>query len=288
MKKVIILISIFLLLFSLNVIAGDLFDGLIDTADIEYSEGEGEGSYRLNVLDFNDGKTIDNGLEHYLEGKYGLSNEAVLYGHASIQDGENSYLFNLKYNFYNQDKWLLSAKGGYSFWKNEYTENNYPYLVLLSNYTVNSNLTLHNNFKLDFDNNTNKSVYNGITYNIDESKKLRALVSSYNFDKMSDLSFNIKLALENKISDELLYTAIIDKNVDHSNISFRNNLEYQVWPDLKLIGDLELNTENKFKNLNAKAVKDIDNVYSVFADFNRGWDDHFSWSKVGLGIEFEI
>ncbi|MFW6377614.1 MAG: hypothetical protein ACOCZ5_03105 [bacterium] len=293
MKKLILLTISLVFLLSINAMAGDLFEGLIDTADIGYIDGDGEFYYRLNALEFVNGNIEDNGLEHEAELNYGLNDTTEVYAgfwHGLDWDYDATSLdFNVKHNFYNQDKWLLSVKGGYGiFSREDGYEDNHPYANIHSNYDYDRNTVLHNNLIVGINNDIDITLVNGLTYDVDRDIKFRAKLSTYGLGD-NYFHMNVLMALENQVSDKLLYTGYVSTGLSGGNIEIVNDIKYEVMSDLTLNGGLEFNTESSVNNsLYGKVTKEINAELGVFADTKFGWNDYADWVDIGIGVEMDL
>ncbi len=283
-KRVLVLTLVMIMVFSLGVSASGLFLTASEKIEnmatsrfmpnIVNRPGHSEFKYDADGLfSFYDGESHTDSALHRFSAQYGLYEDSEIFGEYFYNKAldTNSIILDFKHRFINENGWVVSGKVGYRNSSNS----SLPFLSVLTDKSINPNLVLHNNLVLAFDidnKRITKQVQNGLTYNIDDEKTVRAMIVSDTPDNLDNLTHTITAGIEYPINERIAYAgyieSVIDKDFAIDNVEISNEIAYEAMPDLRLTGNFELNTSDSVSNtLYAKAEKDFSNGIIVSGDY---------------------
>lgn len=289
MKKVFVITLVLIFTFSFSIGASDLFENMIDTAEVKYGVEQGKLEYLLKVLEYNYGEAIDDGLDHEVSLHYGITGNTEIYGYMYYLENYKKFIGSIKNNFYNKNGWKLSLKGRYYYLDNYGYEVNTPSFKLYADKKVGKTV-FHNSLMLYFyeGGDIGKKLENGITYIIDDKNAIKLLFESFTFDELDDLEYKVKAALESKLNDKVTYTGYMNNDLDEENVYFNNVLEFEVEKGLNLTGQFVINTSESYNNwLKGEVKKSINKDFSLIGQYSREITED-GYNQVMVGFEYKL
>ena len=271
------------------------WDDFLETAAIKYDLGQGQFCYILKPYERLEGKTINNGLDTELEMRLGVAKGSELYTYVSALGDYLNVVSELKYEIVKKQLLTVTGMGRVFYVRGDFVT---PSAKLMLDVSPLKNLTLSTIAQLYIYENGNiaKGLDSGLNFDITPRDSFRTKFKLF-FIELDQLMFDFRMAYRHQINDQTAYIAYT--YFDANNVHLENILEYSPIPQLKISGNLIINTgefqndydQNKIVNtlrnrINLKVDGQISEGLSATIEYSKEADDNgYSYLKTSLNFK---
>jgi len=296
MKRILLLLLIFLVVLSINVIAVDFldYDQEVSNADLNYGPGEGELEYVLTPLVYLDGE--DQGIiEHDLLLELGVGENTEIYGTFSslVYDDSNDSETKFSISFKNKNEikdWKVAALAGYASISDGVSSVSLNYFVigLLTDYPLSEKMVLYNNLVYEkVEEISLISLTNGLSYEVDEKTRFVIKVDTKSISELDTTSSIFRGLLEYDLNDNITYTGMLYKDTDKDNNVISNQIKLELMAGFSLTGLFVYNSSDIVNNsIAVGAEKEFEQLSLKGAYWTELGDNKISTVSFGLGYRF--
>ena len=286
MKKFFIAAALMVLALSIGVSAEKTryWDAVLDTAQIEYTPHHGEMSYYIQPYEYDNGASVNDGLENTLLFGYGIAPKTEIKAELDLSRGYAGLFASLQHQLVNKNGFAFALRGqmGYDNFAGAI-----PGVTLLFDSNVGRQLQFNNDLTMSILNNGNLYFFveNGLYYHISPKSGLKVKLNSA-FASLANMNQSLTVAYRVIFADNLNYTLNYGKDFNSRNHKFENVFEYKPARDLKLTGDLAINTADS-NWLLLRADKALNSNFSVIGEFEKELEIN-GLSTINVGVNYKF
>lgn len=271
------------------------WDDFLETASLKYDYGHGQFTYLVKTLEYDQDAFIKNGLDTELEIRLGVLKNTELYTYALSADEYLNIVTELKYEFLHNKYLTATGMGRLFYVRKDFTT---PSAKLMLDFNILPTLQATSILQLYFYTNGNiaKGLDSSVNFQLTPKDTFRSKFKLFFIE--SQMMFDFRMAYQHTINQQAAYIAYT--YFDANNVHLENVLEYTPIPQLKISGNLIINTgemqndydtgelKNNLRNwINMKVEGKISPEVSTIIEYMKEADPK-GYSYIKASVNFKI